>query len=419
MTLGVLAISIPLTTRYLGQERYGVWVTISSLFALLLVSDLGVSSALVLALAETEAREDDRSSRELVATAFWSLAGVATFVAVVTAAVFPFVSWRAVFNTSAAVATPELGNAAGAAIAIFILSIPLTLVPAIYQALQKTYIANAWVIAASVVSLVALLLVIRSHGGLLALVIAFSGSRLLMSVASTAYLFVRKRPALRPSPRAVSRHAFRRLRALGSKYLVVRSAEMGMFQSHPIIVAQVLGAAQVGVFYVAYRLLDLPSLIVGLLVNPLLPAYADARARGDWRWIWRTLGVTWAVAALFTVLLAGALLLSADFIISNWAGAALVPPRALLFWLVAYGVVDGIVTPVPVLLYGSERVGSQAVIAVSHALVTIVFGVILTHLYGLAGMAIAMTAAMALINLPGQMVELRRLRLAHGPAGGA
>lgn len=41
LILGMLLVSIPPTTRYLGQEICGVWVTISSLFALLPVIGLG------------------------------------------------------------------------------------------------------------------------------------------------------------------------------------------------------------------------------------------------------------------------------------------------------------------------------------------------------------------------------------------
>ena len=45
-------ISVPLTLHYLGPERYGMWMTISSLAALLAFADLGIGNGMLNAIAD-------------------------------------------------------------------------------------------------------------------------------------------------------------------------------------------------------------------------------------------------------------------------------------------------------------------------------------------------------------------------------
>ena len=50
-------LSVPLTIHYLGSERYGVWLTISSLLTWMALTDFGLSgNALVNVLAEIQER---------------------------------------------------------------------------------------------------------------------------------------------------------------------------------------------------------------------------------------------------------------------------------------------------------------------------------------------------------------------------
>ena len=53
-----LLISVPLTVRYLGVERYGVWLALSSLIAIMAHVDLGLSSGLVNAISAADGSKD-------------------------------------------------------------------------------------------------------------------------------------------------------------------------------------------------------------------------------------------------------------------------------------------------------------------------------------------------------------------------
>src|SRR5882672_8763280 len=74
LTLLVGFVSVPLTIHYLGAERYGVWLTISSLLLWIALTDFGLAgNALVNVLSEAVGNDDRESARHYAASAFWAL----------------------------------------------------------------------------------------------------------------------------------------------------------------------------------------------------------------------------------------------------------------------------------------------------------------------------------------------------------
>jgi len=71
-------VSVPLTVHYLGAERYGVWLTISSLLLWVALTDFGLAGyALVNVVSEAVGNDDLASARHYAASAFWALVAIA------------------------------------------------------------------------------------------------------------------------------------------------------------------------------------------------------------------------------------------------------------------------------------------------------------------------------------------------------
>jgi hypothetical protein len=139
-----LLISIPLTLNYLGAERYGLWITISSLIAVLGFADLGMGNGLLNAVAEANGRNDQKAAESYVSSAFYILTGIALFLGVIWLMVYPHVSWSWLFN----VITPKAMAEAGPATSIFIwcmlINLPIGLIQKIYDGYQEGYINGLW-----------------------------------------------------------------------------------------------------------------------------------------------------------------------------------------------------------------------------------------------------------------------------------
>jgi O-antigen/teichoic acid export membrane protein len=130
LTLLMGFVSVPLTVHYLGAERYGVWLTISSLLLWVALTDFGLSGyALVNVLSEAVGNDDRESARHYAASAFWALVTIALIIGVVFAAAFDFIPWRAVFRVSDATSTQELGSTCALVLTLFVINLPLSPYP--------------------------------------------------------------------------------------------------------------------------------------------------------------------------------------------------------------------------------------------------------------------------------------------------
>src|ERR1700684_1941493 len=177
-------ISVPLTVRYLGPERYGAWVTISTLIAWMALADFGLSNSLTNVVSDGYAKSRQDLAQSYVSAAFWSLAGIAALLALIFFCIWPHVPWDRVFNVQSIQARKEVGPAVAIAFAIFVLNFPVSIVAKIYGAYQEVAKGNAWLAAGNLLGLAALILVTQLKGGLVSLVIAVSGALLLVNALS-------------------------------------------------------------------------------------------------------------------------------------------------------------------------------------------------------------------------------------------
>jgi hypothetical protein len=151
LTILISFVSVPLTVHYLGSERYGVWLTLSSLLTWMALTDFGLAGdALVNVLAEADGSDDRKAACEYAASAFWALTAIALILGAVFLVTFNWIPWRTVFHVSANVPTQELNQACALTLALFLLGLPLSVQNSIYNAYQDGFAANVWGIASNV-----------------------------------------------------------------------------------------------------------------------------------------------------------------------------------------------------------------------------------------------------------------------------
>ena len=402
-------LSVPLTVHYLGSERYGVWLTISSLLTWMSMTDFGLAgNALVNVLAEASGREDREGARHYAASAFWALTGVGVFTGIIALTTFRFIPWREVFRVSAATSTHELQLACALTLAFLVVNFPLSMQNSIYSAYQDGFLANMWGIAGNGLALLALVVVSRSHGGLPQLVLALSGTRTAVSVANYFFLF-RRYHWLKPSPLAIRWHCIKRLFSLGGKYLVTQLASLGIYQSQPIIITQLLGPTKVVIFVVAYKIIALPMDLVYMATAPFISAFGEAKARHDWHWIRGAYRNATVASIAFGLPLLAIVSLFAKPIIRVWAGAAAVPSTRLVLGLAIYSLLGIGFMAAGQMLTGLEHVNALALSLTLCAIGIIGSCILVAPRWGLTGIALCMAGSKLVAYWPIQLREVRRI----------
>jgi O-antigen/teichoic acid export membrane protein len=408
LTIAIGFISVPLTLHYLGPQRYGVWLTISSLLTWMALTDFGLAgNALVNVIAEAHGKDDQELAREYSASAFWSLIAISAVLGLVFLAIFHLTPWRSVFRVSTEMSTQELHQACALTLGLFVLGLPLNMLYSIYGAYQDGFVSNVWAIASNTFALVSLILVTQFRGGLPLLILALSGTRMAVLLASGGYAFFFRYPWLLPTPRAVRWARIKRLLSLGGKYMVTQLASLGMYQSQPIIITQFLGPAQVMMFVVSFKIITLPLDLAYMATVPFISAFAEAKARGDWNWIKGAYKNSVIASVAIGIPVIATLGLAAKSLIRVWASPAAVPDWPLILWLSIYTLIGVVLMSAGQLLCGLERLGPLALSLALCALGVVGLGILFVHWWGLTGIALAMAVSKLFTFWPIQVHNVR------------
>lgn len=402
-------ISVPLALSYLGSERYGMWITISSLVAALGPLDLGLGLGLLTVVSDAHGRDDRAAARRAISTAVALLMLIAAAGALIFVVVFPVIPWAAVFNVVSPTAVSEAGPASAALFTAFALGLPLGLVGQVQLAYQSGYISSAWAIVGNLGSLTALIVVIHLRGSLPLLVVALAGAGLVTSVLNCWFLFRRQLPWLVPRWRDVELSTARYLLRTGVLFLVLQLAVVVGYQLDNLVIAQLLGARMVQEYAVPAKLFTLAPIVLSFALTPLWPAYRESLARGDGAWVRRTLRRSIVLAAAVNIPASLALLAVAPWLLQTWVGSAVHPTPLLLVGLSTWAIMATFVGPFAMLLNGANVVGFQAICAVAMAIANVTISILLVQRVGVSGAVWGSVIAQVVFVLIPDLWYVRRL----------
>lgn len=378
-------ISVPLTLEYLGPERFGMWMTMTSLIAFLSFADLGIGNGLLSSVAAANGRDDRIRIKALVSSAFFALTLIAICILAILAITYPMISWSGVFNVSSDIAKAEAGPIAAVFVVCFALAIPTGIVIRVQMGLQKGFIANLWQCAASILALTGVLLAIWFQASLPILVLAYVGAPLLVTAVNALLFFTTFARDIAPTPKLVAREPLGSIMGIGLLFLVLQIAGALTYVSDNIIIAQTLGAAAVAEYAVPEKLFALISTVLVLATAPLWPAYGEAIARGEKAWVRRMLRLSMIVAGTVAAVCSTAMVFAAPYLIEIWVGSAVVPSTLLLVGFGLWKVIEAMGNSLAMFLNGAQVVGFQVIAAVLTAAAAIILKIYLVAEIGVAG----------------------------------
>ena len=390
ITIATSFITVPLTLNYLGTERYGLWMTISSVIAMMWFADFGIGNGLLNAVSEAFGKDDKNAIKAHIANAVVILGGIALLILCLFFLVFPFVSWGAFFNVKTQLAMGEAGPALAAFMICFAIGVPATIVQRVQMGLQQGFASSLWQAGGSVLGLLLSLLVIFFKGGLPWLISALAGAPIIILLINGAVFFFFQNRELVPSIRQVSPSGMRRILHGGLLFFVLQLACSLAYASDNIIIAQVIGVDAVAKFSVISKLFEGVLMVIGLAFSPLWPAYGEAKARGDFMWIKKTLKRSMLTTFLLVVSAAILLICFYKPLLAIWIGGKHIFPIELVVLYAAWMIFKGLGGTYAMFLNGIHVLRPQIIIALIFTVVSIVLKIWFTYTLGLNGLLIAL-----------------------------
>ncbi len=387
-TVSVLTglISVPLTLNYLGTERYGLWMTISSVVVMLAFADFGLGNGLVNAISQAHGKNDRDAAKKAVSSVFFILTGSALVFSIVFIIVYQFVPWTRVFNVTSVQAMQESGPAMAVFFACFVLNLPLGIVQRIQIGYQEGFINNYWQIVGNVIGLILLVVAILLKAGLPWLVAAISGIPTLVTAVNWVFHLSLRRPWLLPRWSLFDWNVGKTLLGSGVIFMLLFIVNVLGTSTDNIIIAQFLGASAVATFAVVQRLFSL-TLLVQFCTIPLWPAFSEAIIKSDFEWARRTFIRLQVIGGLMTLLICLLLMLFGQSIIRLWAGPQVIPPLALVTGYCLFRMVSGFgEASMPVLLC-ENNLRKLLVISAVSGIAVFILKIVFVQFWQTAGVA--------------------------------
>ncbi|MGV8934011.1 MAG: lipopolysaccharide biosynthesis protein [Gallionellaceae bacterium] len=377
-------ISVPLTVNYLGPERYGMWMTASSVIILLGFADLGMGNGLLNAISEADGNDDRDAAATYVSSAFFMLLGIAGVILSLFGLVYFLVPWPRVFNVVSDLAMRESGPAMAVFVISLAINMPLGVAQRVQMGYQEGFKTNLWGVAGSLIGFCGVLLAIYVEAGLPWLVFAMLGGPTLAMLFNWLELFCSSRKWLLPRLSTFDWAASRKVAGTGVFFLILQVMTLIGSASDNLVIAQILGASAVSVYAVTQKLFT-ATMIAQYFIAPLWPAFGEALARKDYTWakktLYRALKLSFALSAVTAV----PLFLFGKEIIYYWVGAELIPTNSLLagfavfVFLASYG---GVMST---FLNNGDLVRPQVIFFSAASVTALILKVFFTYQMGIAG----------------------------------
>lgn len=405
-------VSVPLTINYLGDERFGMWATITAFVAMISFADLGMGNGLLNAISEAHGKDDQTLAAEYVSSGFFFLLGIACLFGISFLLVYPLISWNELFNVTSELAIKEAPPAIAAFVACFLISLPFGIVDRVQLGYQEGFRNSIWVGTGHLLGLGGLFLVIYFDGGLAWLVLALLGGSLLANLLNGLNLVLYKRTWLMPKVSRVRREAIKKLLKIGLLFFVLQIAVAVGYQSDNIVIAQILGADQVAQYAIPAKMFAFISIIGGFALAPLWPAYGEAMTRKDYAWIRQTFRRSTIIALMVYALPVIFLIILGKFLLGLWVGDAVKPNYLLLISLGAWTMLTAIGGSFSSFMNGMNIVRFQIVTATMMVILNIMLSIFLVQKIGVAGAALgSFISVFICIVIPSTLYLRRYLRM--------
>lgn len=284
-SIALSILMVPITIDYVNPERYGIWLTLSSIVGWFSFFDIGLTQGLRNKFAEARAIGDDDKAQVYVSTTYAILAIIFFLVWMIFLLVNQFLDWSAILNVSGEI-QPEVATLAVIIFTYFCLRFVLKIITTLIIADQQPAKASLIDLIGQIFSLVFIVLLIwTTEGSLVYLGLGLCVSPILVLLAANLFLFKGKFFKYRPRFSKVHFSHSKALFNLGVIFFIIQIAAIIQYQSANIIITQYFGPLEVTSYNIVYKYFGVLSMVFGIFLSPFWSASTEAYAKDDIPWI--------------------------------------------------------------------------------------------------------------------------------------
>jgi O-antigen/teichoic acid export membrane protein len=396
-----------LALNAVGNERYGLWITLSSILLFVTFSDFGMGIGMQNIMSYARAQNDKDKLRKSFSTTLAFGGGLFCVLICVAYFLLPFINLTTWFKYQDKSVGSDILPATQAVFLVLALGLLSGLVQRAFDSFQEGYYSRVILVISRILSLLMLFWAVKTKQSLSTFILVSSGVPNLMLFLGILFLY-KKHPFLVFKFKDVNKLVFVGIFKTGIVGLGASIAIFLVSSITPIIISSAYGLKESAKYIVLMRLLNFILLFVNMIFLPLWPAVADAHIKKDIQWLnllyirINKLFLSIGLPIFIT------LLLTSRTLILLWTGkASVLPSFQLVVVCVSFTIMSVWNTIICVFLNGMSLFKGQATFGILIAGLSILIAFLNTKNIDPTGVALIITIGM-LVRCLYLHFELRR-----------
>jgi O-antigen/teichoic acid export membrane protein len=339
ITIGISFITIPMTLDYLGKERYGVLLTLTTALSLMTFADLGLSNSLVNDISKAYANFDIIDAKKAISSTFFLILIISIILGLGVFFLIPLFEPLIVSQINTTINSNEITQTLLVIVFSILFNMPLGIVQKIYDGYQESFIYQIFLFFASIICICILVFFIKIKVGLPLLALAFSSINILANIMAGIYLFGLKRKELTPSFNFFSLTSGFNSIKIGLIFVLLQFFSFINLSADSLIIQHYSGIASVTSFELVKKLFSISSIFI-FFIAPMWPAFSEAIQKGDIKWaknaIYNSMRFLIGIAAILLL----PFLLFGKKIFFLWIGPGFEPSYIILFGFYLFSLIS-------------------------------------------------------------------------------
>jgi len=332
-------ILVRLTLDYLGQEGYGIWITLASVITWFGYLDFGLGNGLRNKLAEAFAKGEYHLAKIYISTTYAVFSIVLIILYLFFLLFRKSIVWTSVFNASLTF-QDELSLLAFYVFFFFIVNFVLKLITYITAADQKPALNGLFSFMINLLTVVFVYFLIKTlPQSILYLGAGATFIPVLVFFIASVFLFRGRYKEIAPSFKSVGLKYSKDLVGLGFQFFVLQASTLIIFATDNMIISQIFGPEEVTIYNVAYKYFNYIPIVFYTILNPFWSAYTDAYVKEDFDWIRnaiRKIFVVWILLSIVVLIM----IVIADYIYDIWLASKITVPFVLTILMGIFAIIS-------------------------------------------------------------------------------
>ncbi len=321
----------PILIDYVGEERFGLWLTITSILGLLIISDFGLGNSLVNKVSSKLASKEFRRIATIISSVFFFLIFVSLFFLLIFFFSFSSVDWSSVFGVkNNEVGNSEVRNLFFILFLLFILNITINLISNIQLSFQEVHKTEIVRTVGYIFGLIYLLTAVTNNLDLHLVLLGYTGIPILFNSLNFIYFSFYDKRWARPRMKYFDISELKDLAKTGLIFTLINISHLISMGLDTILIARNFGLYEVSIYGITRQIFSV-LYFVPLLAMPFWPAFSEALANREFNWVKKTYFKLTILTTSITIAFCILFSLFGKIIINFWVGESLIPSNLLIF----------------------------------------------------------------------------------------